>query len=91
MSKSSGRGGERWPRKTTPKRSDNSGSAGLAEVELNVELLPEEVGAAFGVAQVFRGVATGGNPESDRTTLKRSANGLYALAMRVVEAFSDAE
>ena len=73
--------GPRW-------RSDRFGPA---EIDLNVEFLFKEVGAALRVAQVFRGVAAGVNLQRDAAALERRANILNALAMRVVQPFGDAQ
>ena len=62
-----------------------------AEEELEVEFFFEEVGAAFGVANIFGDVATRLDLESDRTALKGGAQAEDALAVRMVEAFCDAD
>src|SRR5208337_966765 len=69
------------------------GSRGLgaAEIDLDVEFLFKEVGAALRVAQVFGGIAAGVDLQSDAAALERRANIFHALAMRVVQPFGDAQ
>jgi hypothetical protein len=62
----------------------------VAEVELYVELLFEEVGTAFGIAKIFGDIAASVDFEGDGTALEGSAHGLDTLAMRVVEALGNA-
>ena len=62
---------------------------GNAEEELDVKFLFEEVGAAFGVANILGNVAARFDLKSDRTALKGGAQTQYALAVRMVEAFGD--
>src|SRR5208337_129718 len=61
------------------------------EIDLDVEFLFKEVGAALGIAQVFGGVAAGVDLQCDAAALERRANLIHALAMRVVEAFGDTQ
>jgi hypothetical protein len=63
----------------------------VAEVESYVEFAFEEIGAAFGIAKIFGDIATSVDFERDATALEGSAHGLDALAMRVVEALSNAD
>ena len=67
-----------------------TGEVGGAEVEVGVEFAFEEGGAAFGVANVFGGVAAGAELDGDGTALERGLEILDALAVRVIEALGDA-
>jgi len=58
---------------------------------VGVEFALEEGGAAFGVADVFGGVAAGAELDGDGAALEGSAEVLNALAVGVIEAFGDAE
>jgi len=58
---------------------------------VGVEFAFEEGGAAFGVADVFGGVAAGAELDGDGTALEGGAEVLDALAVRVIEALGDAE
>lgn len=68
-----------------------AGEVGGAEVEVGVEFAFEEGGAAFGVANVFGGVAADAELDGYGAALEGGAKILDALAVGVVEAFSDAE
>ena len=68
-----------------------AGEVGGAEVEVGVEFAFEEGGAAFGVADVFGGVAAGAELNGDGATLEGGTEVLDALAMGVIEGFGDAE
>ena len=68
-----------------------AGEVGGAEVEVGVEFAFEEGGAAFGVADVFGGVAAGAELDGYGATLEGGAEILDALAVRVIETFGDAE
>jgi hypothetical protein len=68
-----------------------AGEVGGAEVEVGVEFAFEEVGAAFGVADVFGGVATGAELDGYGAALERGAEVLDALAVGMIEALGDAE
>jgi len=56
---------------------------------MDVEFPFEEGGAALGVAEVFRGIAACLDVKGDSAALEGSADAEDALAMGVVEAFSD--
>jgi len=56
-----------------------------------VKFVFEEVRAAFGVADVFPGVAAGAELDGDSATLERGPEVLDTLAMGVIKAFGDAE
>ena len=64
---------------------------GAAKIDLDVEFLFKEVGAALRVAQVFGGIAAGVDLQCDATALERRANIFNTLAMRVVQPFRDAQ
>jgi hypothetical protein len=68
-----------------------AGEVGEAEVEVGVEFAFEEAGAAFGVADVFGGIAPGAELDGDGAALKGGAEILDALAVGVIETFGDAE
>jgi len=68
-----------------------AGEVGGAEVEVGVEFAFEERGAAFGVADVFGGVAAGAELDGDCSALEGGLEILNALAVRVIETFGDAE
>ena len=58
---------------------------------MRVKFVFEEVRAAFGVADVFGGVAAGAELDGDGATLERGPEVLDTLAMGVIKAFGDAE
>ena len=58
---------------------------------MGVELLFEEVGAAFRIADIFGGVATGVELQGYRAALKRGFEFLDALAVRMIEALGNAQ
>jgi len=58
---------------------------------VSVEFAFEEGGAAFGVADVFGGVAADAELEGDSAALEGGAHVLDPLAVGVIEAFGDAE
>jgi len=68
-----------------------AGEVGGAEIEVGVEFALEEGGAALGVADVFGGIAADAELDGDGAALEGGAEILDALAVRVVEAFGDAE
>ena len=68
-----------------------AGEIGGAEVEVGVEFAFEEGGAAFGVADIFGGVAAGAELDGYGTALEGGLEILDALAVRVIEALGDAE
>jgi hypothetical protein len=57
---------------------------------LEVEFFFEEVGAAFGITEIFGDIATCLDLEGDRTALESGAEAEDALAVRMVEPFRDA-
>jgi hypothetical protein len=63
---------------------------GETEVEADVEFFLEEVGAALGIAKIFGDVAACLNLKSDGTPLKGRVQALNPLAMRMIQAFCDA-
>jgi hypothetical protein len=63
---------------------------GATEEELDVEFFFEKVGAAFGITQIFGYVAASVDLDGNAGTLERSAQAENALAMRMIEAFGDA-
>ena len=68
-----------------------AGEVGGPEVEVGVEFALEEGGTAFGVADVFGGVAADAELNGHGAALKGGAEVLNALAVGVIEAFGDAE
>ena len=68
-----------------------AGEVGGAEIEVGVEFAFEEGGAAFGVADVFGGVAAGAELDGYGAALEGGAEILDSLAMGVIEAFGDTE
>ena len=66
-------------------------AADLAEVKPDVKFFLEKIGAAIGIAQIFRGIATRFYLQADGATLKRSVNVGDALAMRMIEPFGNAQ
>lgn len=58
---------------------------------MGVEFAFKEGGAAFGVADIFSGVAAGADLDGDGAALEGGAEILNALAVGVIETFSDAE
>ena len=58
---------------------------------MSVEFALEEIGAAFGVADIFGGVAAGAELDGYGATLEGGAEILDSLAVGVIEAFGDAE
>ena len=63
---------------------DGSDGFGLAEIELYVELFFKEFGAALGVAEIFRNVATGVDLDGDGIALESGMQFVNALAMRMI-------
>ena len=68
-----------------------AGEVGGAEVEVGVEFALEEIRAAFGVADVFPGVAAGAELDGYGAALEGCAEILDSLAMGVVESLGNAE
>jgi len=68
-----------------------AGKVGGAEVEMGVEFAFEEGGAAFGVTNVFGGVAADAELDGDCAALEGGLEVLNALAVGVIEAFGDTE
>ena len=58
---------------------------------MSVEFLFEQVGATFGIADIFSGVAARTELDGDRTALEGGAQILHALPVGVVETFGDAQ
>ena len=64
---------------------------GAAEVELNVEFLFEQIGAALGITEIFGHVAAGLHLEGDGSALEGGMQTQNTLQMGVVQAFGDAD
>ena len=64
---------------------------GAPEVDLDVEFLFKEVGAALGIAEIFVYVASGLDLDGDATALERCTKTKNTLAMGVVEPLGDAK
>src|SRR5690349_3876923 len=61
------------------------------QIHANVKLLLEEFRAAAGVAQILRGVSARFRFERRRSALESRAQTGYALAVRMIESFGDAQ
>ena len=71
---------------------DTCGSrCGLAKEQTHVKFFFEEIGAAVGVAQIFRSVAAGFYLQAHGAALEGGLNIGDTLAMRVIEALGDAQ
>jgi hypothetical protein len=66
-----------------------SGAVDGAEIEFDVELFFEQIGASLCITEVFGNVAASIDFERNGSALERSAHVLNALAMRVIEAFGN--
>jgi len=64
---------------------------GLAEEEAHVKFFFEEIGAAVGVAQILGGISAGFYLQAHGAALEAGLNIGDALAVRVIEAFGDAQ